>query len=60
VEDVAKKLGYSQSRTFSQNVRQFFGMSPSEFRTMLSQEDVIAIAREKHLGGRPKHLSIVS
>jgi AraC-like DNA-binding protein len=60
VDDVAKKLGYSQTRTFAQNVKQFFGMSLREYRTMLSSTEVLAIARQRHFYGLGARLSIVS
>jgi AraC-like DNA-binding protein len=48
VEDVAAKLGYQQTRTFTQNVKDVLGMSPGELRVALSPEEVIDIVRSRY------------
>ncbi|MFQ5704918.1 MAG: helix-turn-helix transcriptional regulator [Gemmatimonadales bacterium] len=47
VEDVAKKLGFSQVRTFVQHVRDVFGVTPKELRVLYSPEETIATVRER-------------
>jgi AraC-like DNA-binding protein len=49
VEDVASKLGYAQTRTLAQNVREVFGLTPGELRLTLSQDEAMAIVRERYL-----------
>jgi AraC-like DNA-binding protein len=48
VEDVAAKLGYHQTRSFAQNVKEVFGMTPSELRVSLSPEAAIATVRKRY------------
>jgi len=49
VEDVASKLGYSQTRTLAQNVKEVFGLTPGELRIVLSQEEAVSVVRERYL-----------
>jgi AraC-like DNA-binding protein len=60
VENVAIKLGYSQTRSFAQNVKEVFGMTPGELRVSLSPEEALAIVRERYLQRGDDHLAIVS
>ena len=48
IEDVATKLGYSQSKTFALNVKDVFGMTPGEIRVALTPDEAISIVREKY------------
>lgn len=50
VEDVAAKLGYQQTRTFAQNVKEVLGMTPGELRVALSPEEALTIVRTKYFG----------
>lgn len=47
VEDVATKLGYAKVRSFAQNVKEVFGMTPGELRVSLTPEDAVAIVRQR-------------
>jgi AraC-like DNA-binding protein len=47
VEDVAAKLGYSKARSFAQNAKEVFGMTPGELRVSLTPDEAIRIVREK-------------
>ena len=49
VEDVASKLGYAQTRTLAQNVKEVFGLTPGELRVALSQDDAMSIVNERYL-----------
>ena len=57
VEDVAAKLGYQQTRTFAQNVKEVLGMSPGELRVALSPDEVVAIVRERYFNERDEALA---
>jgi len=48
VEDVAMKLGYAQTRSLAQNVKEVLGMTPGELRVSLSPEDVLARVRDRY------------
>ncbi len=48
VEDVAARLGYAQTRTFAQNVKEVLGMTPGELRVSLSPEEALSIVRERY------------
>lgn len=48
VEDVAKKLGYGRARSFALNVKQVFGMAPSEVRFSLTPEEAVKIVRKRY------------
>lgn len=50
IEDVAVKLGYAQSRTFAQNVKEVFGMTPGEIRVALTPEEALLIVWQKYFG----------
>jgi AraC-like DNA-binding protein len=52
VEDVAAKLGYSKARSFAQNVKEVFGMTPGELRVSLTPDEAIRIVRERFLHER--------
>ncbi len=52
IEDVATKLGYAQTRSFAQNVREVLGRTPGEIRLSLSPEDALAIVRERYFSQR--------
>lgn len=56
VEDVASKLGYSQTRTLAQNVREVFGLTPGELRIVLSQDEAVSIVRRRYLGKVDEHM----
>lgn len=56
VEDVAAKLGYAQTRSFNQNVREVLGRTPREIRLSLSPEEALAIVRERYFTRRPLRL----
>jgi len=60
VEDVASKLGYAQTRTLAQNVKEVFGVTPGELRIALSQDDAMSIVRERYLGRSDEGLANVS
>jgi AraC-like DNA-binding protein len=49
VEDVATKLGYAQTRTFALNVKEVFGMTPSDLRVSLSPDEAMAVVRNRYL-----------
>ncbi len=48
VEDVSAKLGYAQTRTFAQNVREVFGKTPGELRVSVTIDDALAIVRQRY------------
>lgn len=48
VEDVAARLGYAQTRTFAQNMKEVLGMTPGELRVSLSPEEALGIVRERY------------
>lgn len=48
VEDVATKLGFAQTRSLAQNVKEVLGMTPGELRVSLSPEDALAMVRERY------------
>ncbi len=52
IEDVATKLGYAQTRSFAQNVREVLGRTPGEIRLSLSPEEALAIVRERYFSQR--------
>jgi transcriptional regulator GlxA family with amidase domain len=52
IEDVATKLGYAQTRSFAQNVREVLGRTPGEIRLSLSPEQALAIVRERYFNRR--------
>jgi len=60
VEDVAAKLGYQQTRTFAQNVKEVLGMSPGELRVALSPDEVVAIVRERYFNEKDEALADAS
>jgi AraC-like DNA-binding protein len=59
VEDVAAKLGYSQSRSFAQNVKDVFGRTPSDIRVGLSPDDALQLVREKYFRAAVRSLARV-
>jgi AraC-like DNA-binding protein len=48
VEDVATKLGYAQTRSLAQNVKDVLGMTPGELRVSLSPDEALARVRERY------------
>lgn len=60
VDDVARKVGYSQTRSLAQCVRQFFQMTPREFRSMLTPEEALELVKSKYFGRGKRRLKIVS
>jgi AraC-like DNA-binding protein len=52
IEDVATKLGYAQTRSFAQNVREVLGRTPGEIRVGLSPEEALAIVRGRYFNQR--------
>lgn len=48
VEDVATKLGYAQTRSLAQNVKDVLGMTPGELRVSLSPEEALARVRQRY------------
>ena len=48
IDDVAAKLGYGQTRTFQQNVKEVLGMTAGEIRVALSPDEALAIVRERY------------
>ncbi len=48
VENVATKLGYAQTRTFAQNVREVLGKTPGEMRVSLTIDQVLSNVRERY------------
>ncbi len=56
VEDVARKLGYGRTKSFAINVKEVFGMAPSELRVSLSPEEAINIIRQRYFtASQTKH-----
>lgn len=49
VEDVASKLGYAQTRTLAQNVKEVLGVTPGELRLVLTRDEAMSIVRERYL-----------
>jgi AraC-like DNA-binding protein len=47
VEDVARKLGYAQTRTFVQKVREVFGVTPKELRVLFDSAEAIEVVRKR-------------
>jgi AraC-like DNA-binding protein len=60
VEDVASKLGYAQTRTLAQNVREVLGVTPGELRIGLSQNEAMSIVRERYLDKTDEELADAS
>lgn len=54
VEDVAARLGYARARSFTQNVKEVFGMTPAELRMSLASEEALALVRERFFEGHPE------
>jgi AraC-like DNA-binding protein len=54
VEDVARKLGYSQTRSLAMHVREVFGMTPGEMRVSLSPDQALCIIRSRYFTIRRK------
>ena len=48
VEDVATKLGYAQTRSLAQNVKEVLGTTPGELRVSLTPEEALARVRERY------------
>jgi AraC-like DNA-binding protein len=48
VEDVAIKLGYAQTRSLAQNVKDVLGMTPGELRVSLAPQEALARVRERY------------
>ena len=57
VEDVAAKLGYAKTRSFAQNVKDVFGLTPGEIRVSLTPEDALRIVRERYFRGKQRSLA---
>jgi AraC-like DNA-binding protein len=60
IEDVASKLGYAQTRTLAQNVREVFGLTPGELRIALSQDDAVLIIKQRYLNQTDEELADAS
>ncbi len=60
VEDVSSKLGYAQTRTLAQNVKEVFGLTPGELRITLSEDEAIAIVQERYFGSASRELADAS
>ncbi len=60
VEDVAAKLGYAKARSFTQNVKEVFGMTPGELKVALSTEEALTIVRERLFGEPPTEAELAS
>jgi AraC-like DNA-binding protein len=60
IEDVASKLGYAQTRTLAQNVREVFGLTPGELRIVLSREEAVSIVKQRYLDQTDKELADAS
>lgn len=56
VEDIAARLGYAQTRSFAQNVKEVFGMTPGELRVRLSPDEALGIIRERYFGHVDRNL----
>ncbi len=54
VEHVATKLGYAQTRSLAQNVKEVFGMTPGELRVSLSPQQALTIARDRYFSAAAK------
>jgi hypothetical protein len=55
VEDVATKLGYAQTRSLAQNVREVLGTTPGELRVSLSPEEVLSKVRQRYFAPAVSH-----
>lgn len=53
VEDVATKLGYAQTRSFAQNVKEVLGLTPGELRVSLTPEEALTIVRHRYFSPQP-------
>jgi AraC-like DNA-binding protein len=60
VEDVATKLGYAKARSFAQNVKDVFGMTPGELRVSLTAGDALSIVRERYFRREDPSLATAS
>jgi transcriptional regulator GlxA family with amidase domain len=60
VEDVATKLGYAQTRSLAQNVKEVLGMTPGELRVSLTPEDALHRVRERYFTPATARLARVS
>lgn len=60
IEDVATKLGYAQTRSFTLNVREVLGRTPGEIRLSLSPEEALDIVRGRYFSKRQLRLVKVS
>lgn len=60
VEDVAAKLGYSQARSFAQNAKEVFGMTPSELRVSMTPAEALQFARQRYFPGPEQDIAEVS
>ena len=60
IEDVASKLGYAQTRTLAQNVKEVFGITPGELRIALSQEEAVSIVKQRYLNQTDEELADAS
>lgn len=56
VEDVAAKLGYAQTRSFVQNVKEVLGLTPGELRSSRTPEEVLDVVRERYFNQRQLRL----
>jgi len=56
IEDVATKLGYAQTRSFTQNVREVLGRTPGEIRLSLTPDEALSIVRERYFSRRQLQL----
>ncbi len=60
VEDVARKLGYAQTRTFAQKVREVFGVTPKELRVLFDSAEVIEVVRKQFFAKRTAEMANAS
>lgn len=60
IEDVAAKLGYAKVRSFTQNVKDVFGMTPGELRVSLTADEAVDLVRERFFPAPSQRLRIVS
>lgn len=60
VEDVARKLGYAQTRTFVQKAKEVFGVTPKELRVLFDSDEAIEMVRQRFFATRKAELAKVS
>jgi len=60
IEDVALRLGYRQTKSFAQNVKDVLGMTATELRVSLSPAQAVSMVRERYFCRRPAMTRLAS